>query len=97
MGFKGLYIWLGGTLILCLIPVLGVILSSSFADWRGCTLHEGFENPCVFLGFDFGGVLYAGFVSGWFMLITLPIALVLLVALLIVAVFHLISYQRKKG
>ena len=64
-----------GFLVFGLLPMICVAISSSIATLGGCTLHEGYTNPCVFLGIDFGGLLYAFFVSGWFGLVTIPIGL----------------------
>lgn len=75
------YLWLTLGIALCLAPVGGVIWSSWFAKRHGCTLHEGFANPCIVDGTDWGETLYTAFVSGWFMLVTLPVAGLLALAL----------------
>ena len=87
-------LWLNVLLIIiicvCVAPLAAVAWSSWFADKHGCTLHEGYANPCIVNGHDYADVLYSAFVSGWFMLITIPIggaALLLLVGLMIKSVW----------
>src|SRR5262245_3999606 len=54
-------------------PILSVIAAGTIASWNGCTLHEGFKNPCVVGGNDIGATLYAMGVMGWFMIATIPL------------------------
>ena len=54
-------------------PLMSVVIAGTVASWNGCTLHEGFVNPCVVNGRDIGETLYAMGVMGWFMLATLPL------------------------
>jgi hypothetical protein len=54
-------------------PLMSVVIAGTVASWNGCTLHEGFVNPCVVNGRDVGETLYAMGVMGWFMLATLPL------------------------
>ena len=54
-------------------PVISVAVAGSIASWNGCTLHEGFANPCVVNGEDIGKTLYAMGMMGWFMLATIPL------------------------
>ena len=61
-------------------PVLSVLAASLIASWNGCRLHEGFANRCVVYGTDMGGLLYSMGVLGWFMLMTLPIGAMSLIA-----------------
>ncbi|OWU84400.1 hypothetical protein ATO6_11865 [Oceanicola sp. 22II-s10i] len=81
---------------ICFLPLAGVIYSTSFADKHGCTLHEGFPNPCIVDGVDHGEQLYTFFVSGWFMLMTLPIALLLGLILLIMIIVDLVRRRRRR-
>ena len=57
-------------------PILSVVIAGTIASWNGCTLHEGFANPCVVGGRDIGSTLYAMGVMGWFMLATIPLGLI---------------------
>ena len=57
-------------------PIASVIAAGLIANWNGCTLHEGFKNPCIVLGTDIGGALYTMGVMGWFMLGTIPLAFI---------------------
>ena len=83
-----------GTLI-CFAPVGAVIWSSWFANRHGCTLHEGYVNPCVVNGTDYGETLYSAFVSGWFMLLTLPVGLILLGVLIALALLDWLNRRKR--
>ncbi len=86
-------------LMASLSPLFAVIWASSFAARHGCDLHEGFANPCIIDGKDWGETLYTAFVSGWFMLITLPVAALAAVGLAVLAVAAVIRHirERRKG
>jgi hypothetical protein len=69
-------LWQNGLLIVficvCASPLAALYWSMTFAEKHGCIVHEGFVNPCVVNGRDYGEQLYSAFVSGWFMFFTLP-------------------------
>src|SRR5205823_8446528 len=69
-----------------LTPMLSVLIASAIASAAGAQLDEARPHPCVILGFDFGGVLYAMFVAGWFGRFTFPFGLM---AILTIARHHL--------
>lgn len=60
-------------------PLLVSLLARAFANINGCALHEGFANPCVVIGLDWGETLYAMGTLGWLTLASLPVAFVMLV------------------
>lgn len=74
-------------ILACLAPLGAVMAASAIAEQAGCRLDEGSVHSCMISGTDWGDALYTAFVSGWFMLVTLPVAalaaLVLLVLVLI--------------
>ncbi len=56
--------------VLCILAVIGL---GSLAD---CTIHEGFTNPCVVLGYDLADAAYAaGLYASWGPLILFPISM----------------------
>ncbi|MEM9443032.1 MAG: hypothetical protein AAGA73_21525, partial [Pseudomonadota bacterium] len=57
-----------------LAPVLSALAAGAIANWAGCTLHEGFKNPCLIGGSDYGDHLYNMAVIGWLSLVTLPLS-----------------------
>jgi hypothetical protein len=61
-------------------PILSVLAASFVASWNGCAVPEGFANRCVVFGAKFGGLLYSMGVLGWFMLMTLPLGAISLIA-----------------
>ena len=68
-----------GGIILAIIligigPLLITLGAGLFASINGCTLHEGFSNPCVVFGVDWGDRLYAWGVMGWMAIVTVPVA-----------------------
>jgi hypothetical protein len=84
-------------LLLGISPFLSAMIAGTIAEANGCTLHEGFVNPCVINGTDWGETLYTMGVLAWFSLATIPIAImaagVYLVAVIIVS---LILRSRKR-
>ena len=82
--------------LLCLAPLFGILWSSWFAERHGCTLHEGFVNPCVVNGTDHGPTLYSAFVSGWFLMLTGPIALVLLGILIALVLLDWLNRRKRR-
>jgi len=71
----------GGTILTIILIGLGPLLialgAGAFASLNGCTLHEGFSNPCVFLGVDWGDTLYSMGVMGWITILSVPVALLM--------------------
>lgn len=96
MGRRIAYVVLLLILLVCLLPAFGVIWSGNFSSTHGCTLHEGFVTPCVVDGVDYGERLYTAFVMGWNMLLTLPVALPVAVALLIMGAVDVMRWLRHK-
>ena len=97
MGKRWPYVVLLAIFAICLTPVAAVAWASAFARRHGCTLHEGFTNPCIVDGQDWGETLYTAFASGWFMLATLPVAALCLLAMLVLGVIDVIRARRRRG
>ena len=83
-------------LLLALAPFLVAMGAGAFASANGCELHEGFVNPCVVGGRDYGDTLYSLGVMGWFGLVTLPLGL-LLAGLYVVVVIVVWALRRRKA
>ena len=77
-----------------MLPLAAVIWSSTFAARHGCVLNEAGAHPCVVDGVDHGQTLAAAFISGWFMLLTIPAGLALLVLMIVFAVIDLVRARR---
>ncbi len=77
---------LWAVLLVCLWPFVSVLLASAIASWADCELNEGSVNPCVIAGRDWGPQLARMFVRGWYMLLTMPVALFALVGLVVLAI-----------
>ena len=89
-------LWIFGGLLALIgaAPVASVAIAGTLANRHGCTLHEGFPNPCIINGVDRGETLYAMAVAGWFMLVSLPLLALGLILLLIAAIWTLIARRR---
>lgn len=75
---------LGAIGLFCLSPMISVAIAGTIANRYGCTLHEGFVNPCVINGVDYGETLYSMGVLGWLFFMTVPISVGLLAVYLLV-------------
>lgn len=88
-----------GILVLGFSPIISAVIAGTIAEANGCTLHEGFVNPCIINGEDWGQDLYTFGVLGWLALGTIPLALgaavVYLVAVIIVNV--ILSARRRRA
>jgi hypothetical protein len=84
-------------LLLGASPIIGAIIAGSIAEINGCTLHEGFVNPCVINGEDWGQDLYMFGTLGLLAIGTLPIAVgVAAIYLLIVIIIAIIQATRRR-
>ena len=93
---RALTLILLGALLICLLPVAGVLISTAIAELAGCRLDEAGSYPCLVLGHDLGGLLSTLFVSGWFALLTLPFAGLIVMVLGALWLFRLIR-RRQSG
>lgn len=81
---------------ICLAPIISTAIAGYIAQSHGCTLHEGFVNPCVIDGEDWGQTLYTMAMMGWFMIATVPIAAGLLLLWIIVEIVRLVRRKRSR-
>ena len=93
---KALYAILSIAFVLCFTPLVAVTWASSFAARHGCRLDEAGRYPCIVNGEDWGGLIGAAFLSGWAMLITLPLAALFALALVLLIAFDLWRRHRAK-
>ncbi len=63
------------SLIIGALPILGVVIASTVASAAGCAVNEASVTPRPIGPFNAGGLLYTMFVSGWFMLVSVPLGL----------------------
>lgn len=91
-----MWLLLAAILLFATAPLISVAIAGMIAEANGCRLHEGFVNPCVIGGVDWGGTLYALGVMGWFMLATIPIGAIALAAWVVAAVVLLIVGHRRR-
>ena len=79
-----------------LFPVFSVMFTSVVADANGCSVNEGAPQPCMVMGSDWGELLYATGVMGWFMLVTLPLGGGALIVWLVMIIIHLAAWKRAR-
>lgn len=77
-----------------LAPVASLTLAAVIANRYGCRLHEGFPEPCLIGGTDWGGTLYQMGVAGWLMLLTLPLLALGLVLGIAALIWTLVARAR---
>lgn len=76
-------------------PLLSVYFTYLVADAHGCVVNEATIHPCMVLGSDWGGLLYATGVMGWFMLATLPLGGGALIVWFVLLLIHFLAWRRK--
>jgi len=78
-------------------PLLATLAAGTVASMNGCELHEGFVNPCLIGGVDYGETLYSFGVLGWLSLGTIPIAAMLFLAYLLIVLVVWLVRKRKQA
>ena len=86
-------------LLLGFSPLISTMIAGTIAEANGCTLHEGFVNPCIINGEDWGEDLYTFGVLGWLAIGTIPLAvgaaIIYLLVVVIVAIVLNVRRRRK--
>jgi hypothetical protein len=78
-------------------PLISTMIAGTIAEANGCTLHEGFANPCIINGEDWGQDLYTFGVLGWLAIGTIPIAVgVAAIYLLIVIIIAIVQAANRR-
>ena len=80
--------------LFALAPIISVVLCGIIANAYGCKVDEGSIHPCMINGQDYGHLLYTLGVSGWFMLLTLPIGALVGAIWLVVLVLHRAKWRK---
>jgi hypothetical protein len=78
---------------LATLPLISVFATYLIADANACTVNEANVHPCVVMGTDIGGLLYFLGMMGWFMLATIPLGAMAVLAWLVVLVIHYLAYR----
>lgn len=91
--------WLYGIWIaliaLCLSPIAVLTWVGWFADKHGCIVTENATFPCIVDGYDWGPTLAGWSLSGWMLIVTLPLAALLTAGLALTAIILLIVRRRR--
>lgn len=83
--------------LVSLVPLTLAALAMWIASRNGCTLHEGFANPCIVFGRDIGEALYTMAVMGWLALVTLPLGALAALVWIVGEVVYLVRQRRAGG
>ena len=91
--------WIVFTLIalFTLAPIISVVICGVIANAYGCKVDEGSVHPCIVNGQDYGHLLYTLGVSGWFMLVTLPVGGLAGAAWLVTLILHRAKWRERGG
>jgi hypothetical protein len=82
--------------VFAVCPIVPTVLASVLTLFTGCELHEGFTNPCVIGGTDWGDTLYVMGSAFWFLVVTVPMSFALFVLCMIVLGIHQASWRGGK-
>ncbi|MEE9389039.1 MAG: hypothetical protein V3U96_10545 [Paracoccaceae bacterium] len=80
------YFILWTIVLACPLPLVAGAWSSWFATKHGCTFNGSNYHPCIVNGTDWGHTLGAALISGWLLLITIPMGVIALLAIITIAV-----------
>lgn len=81
-------------MLACLAPAVGLAYVAYMANRYGCTVHEGFANPCIVDGVDIGERLYTLGVMGWLLLATLPVFVAIALLWVVVEIARWVMRRR---
>lgn len=87
---------LGVILLVAFGPILLATGAGIVAEANGCTLHEGFVNPCVIWGADRGEMLYSMGIMFWYSFYTFPLASLAFMVWLIILIIHIVRRAFRK-
>ena len=82
-------------LFLCLLPVLLALAALSLADPLGCTSDGPALTGCTAFGIDLSDAMTTATMLHWLGLITLPLAALFALALILLALVHLLRTRRR--
>lgn len=89
-----LFRWMMGfCLLVCMLPLAGVLVTSVVANSLGCRVDEGSVHPCYLAGVSIGGALYTLGVMGWLMIAALPIAAFLVLGWIVI---EIVQFARRR-
>lgn len=83
-------LWLGIIVLVGIVPLLLTLGAGMVAEANGCTLHEGYVNPCVIWGEDRGETLYSLGMMFWYSFYTVPLAAFAFFVWLLILIVHVV-------
>ncbi|MEZ5754544.1 MAG: hypothetical protein R3D90_10090 [Paracoccaceae bacterium] len=86
---------LGSLLFLCLLPVLAAFAALALTGPMGCETDGSAFTNCTLFGSDWSDALTAATMLHWLGIVTLPFAALFALALLLLALVHLIRTLRR--
>lgn len=85
---------LAGIAFIAFLPLICALGAGTIASMAGCQLDEGSVHACYILGEDRGPLLYEMGVLGWFILMSFPAGILLLICWAIALIAQLYQYYR---
>ncbi len=70
-------VWAGAIVIVA--PLISLLIAYLVAGLFGCPLNEASVQECSVFGADLGGLLYQMSVAGWYLFLSLPLGLVVII------------------
>jgi hypothetical protein len=84
-------------LLLGASPLIATLIAGSIAEANDCVLHEGFVNPCIINGKDWGEDLYFFGMMAWFAIGTIPLAVMVAGGyILVVVIIAIIQHMNRR-
>ena len=77
-------------------PLVAALAGAAVAGTLGCPLTENGVHACLLFGRDVGGALHAMAESQWFIKVTIPVAVMVLVVWGVVALILLLLHRRRQ-
>jgi hypothetical protein len=93
---RAAYVVLSALLFLCLLPVLVALAAFALAGPMGCTSDGPGFATCTLFGTDWSDAMTTATTLHWLGLVTLPFAALFALALLLLALVHLIRTLRRR-
>lgn len=83
--------------LLAWLPALLLVIALAASNATGCQVDEAGVHPCLVAGLDIGEALNVFMVSGWFMLVTLPVMAVTAIVWVVLGLYAAIRRLARTG
>ncbi len=94
MSIRIIYAVLAVVIVICLLPIAHIVWASHFAEAHGCVTRGAAVTPCIVDGTDYGPFLALAALTGWLLLLSLPIAALALFVIIAIAIYRVVRRRR---